>query len=416
MSTLDRSEVMRLYRRHVNSGMARVYELMNSVLEAESSGNWIVGHDGSRFLDCAGYCVFLLGHGHPAIVAAVREQLESHAISSRVLPHAAVALASAKLASVAPDGLDYVWFGSGGAEAVEAALKLVRAAGRKRLIAMEGAYHGKTLGALSVSGRAGYRAPFEPLLQGVTRVPFGDINALRAALSDSHGDVAVLMEPIQSEAGVIVPPPGYLREAKGECLRQGALLVVDEISTGLGRTGHWWSSVAQDATPDILIAGKTLGGGLLPVSAVVASEAAFAPFNREPLLHTSTFSGNPLACVAARATIEAIEQEDVLPRALEMGGALLKELKRAAHECSVVKDVRGAGLLLGVEFTEEHQAADFMLEMMSRKVLVSHSSYGHRVARITPSATLTSGELEQVAIAARDSMRAVEARYGRQVI
>jgi putrescine aminotransferase len=410
MTVVNRADVMRLYRRHVNSGMARVYELMNSALEVESSGNWIVTHDGSRYLDCAGYCVFLLGHSHPKVVAAVRRQLECHALSSRVLPHAAVALASARLASIAPEGLSYVWFGSSGAEAVETAIKLVRAGGRRRLLSMDGGYHGKSLGALSASGRAQYRAPFEPLLADVRHVPFGDLDAVRDALAGSDGDAAVLVEPLQSEAGVIIPPAGYLRGLREECTRHGALLVLDEISVGMGRTGQWWYSSREDVVPDILLAGKALSGGLIPVSAVVASEGAFAPFNRDPMLHTSTFSGNPLACAAVQATIDVIESEGILEQARNLGEGLLDGLRCAAAGYPVVRGVRGAGLLLGIEFGEEHEAADFMMEMMTRKVLLCHSLYGHKVARLTPPATLSAEHVEQILTAAEASLRAVEAR------
>ena len=410
MSVPDRAEVMRLYRRHVNSGWARIYELMNSALESESSGNYIVTHDGARYLDCAGYCVFLLGHGHPRVLEAVRAQLERHAMSSRVLPHAPVALASARLASIAPEGLSYVWFGSSGAEAVETAIKLARGNGRKRILSMEGGYHGKSLGALSASGRATYRAPFEPLLPEMSRVPYGDIEALRGALAGSDGDTAVLLEPLQSEAGVIVPPAGYLSAVADECTRHGALLIFDEISTGMGRTGRWWCSARENVVPDILLAGKALSGGLIPASAVIASEAAFAPFNRDPLLHTSTFSGNPLACAAVRATIDVIEDEGILERGRALGQRLLEGLQRAAAGCSVVRAIRGMGVLLGVEFEQEHHAADFILEMMTRKVLLCHSYYGHRVARLTPPATLTDEETEWIVAAAEQSLRAVDAR------
>ncbi|HYC90813.1 MAG TPA: aspartate aminotransferase family protein [Thermoanaerobaculia bacterium] len=407
----DRAEVMRLYKRHVSSGWARVYELMNSALEVESSGNWITASDGARYLDCGGYCVFLLGHAHPRVVAAVRAQLEQHAMSSRMLPHAPLAYASARLASIAPEGLSYVWFGSSGAEAVEAAVKLVRAGGRKRLLSMDGGYHGKSMGALSVSGRDRYKGPFEPLLPGTERVPYGDIAALRAAMEGSDGDTAVILEPLQSEAGVIIPPSGFLRDVAEECRRHNALLVFDEISCGMGRTGEWWCSSREGVVPDVLLAGKALSGGVVPVSAVIASEAAFAPFNRDPLLHTSTFSGNPLACAAVMATIDVMESEGILERCRALGGFLLEGLRKAAAGNTVVRDVRGMGLLIGVEFAQEHHAADFILEMMTRKVLLSHSYYGHKVARLTPPATLTDADAEQIIAAAETSLRAVEARH-----
>lgn len=411
MSTLDPSELLGSYRQHVNSGMARIYGLLGSSFEVSSAGNYIETHDGARYLDCAGYCVFLLGHAHPRVVSAVREQLERHPMSSRVMPHATLARASARLASIAPEGLPYVWFGSSGAEVVETALKLARANGRRRLIAMDGGFHGKSLGALSASGRPKYRAPFEPLLEPVVRVPFGEIQPLMAALESSRDDSAVIMEPLQSEAGVIVPSDGYLRAVREACDRQGALLIMDEISTGLGRTGSWWRSDVEAVRPDILLAGKALGGGVFPVSALLSSARAFAPFNREPLLHSSTFSGNPLACAAAQASIDVIEQEGLIERARTSGAALLQGLRAIAHDNPVVSEVRGAGLLLGIEFSAEHHAAQFMLEMMERRILIAHSLFGHRVARLTPPATLTGSEIERILESAEQSLRVLADKH-----
>jgi putrescine aminotransferase len=410
-SDVNPRAVLAQYRSHVNAGMARIYSLLGSPMEVSSEGNYVVTHDGNRYLDCAGYCVFLLGHAHPKVVAAVRDQLERHPMSSRVLPHAQLAAASARLAGVAPAGLPYVWFGSGGAEAVETALKLVRANGRSQLIAMDGGYHGKSLGALSASGRESFRAPFAPLLGGINRVPFGELSPLQAVLSAcAAGSCAVLLEPLQSEAGVIVPPAGYLKGVRDLCDRHGALLVVDEISTGLGRTGSFWRCVHDGATPDLLLAGKALGGGVFPVSAVLSTAAAFEPFNREPLLHTSTFSGNPLACAAVLASLDVIEGEGLVERAHSGGAALLAGLREVAARRGGVRDVRGAGMLLGLEFEAEHLAAEFMLEMMSRRILVAHSLFGQRVARLTPPALLTGSEIERVIAAVDESLAVLASR------
>ena len=235
---------------------------------------------------------------------------------------------------------------------------------------MNGGYHGKSIGALSVSGRQAYRAPFASLLPRVDFLPYGDIDALQVALAGTDGDAAVIMEPLQSEAGVVIPPPGYLKAVSDACRRHGAFLIVDEISIGLGRTGAWWRCETESMEPDVLLAGKALGGGVMPVSALIATAAAFRPFNKEPLLHTATFSGNPLGCAAVVAAIAAIRDEDVIGKAQRIGARLLSEIRRLAslHEGAHVSAVRGAGLLIGIEFHEEHQAADFMLEMMSQRV------------------------------------------------
>src|SRR5262249_30366362 len=206
--------------------------------------------------------------------------------------------AAQALARVAPAGLRYVWFGSSGAEVVDAAIKLCRLNGRRTMVVADSAFHGKTFGALSLSGRRRYRDPFEPLVPGVVRVPFGDAAAVVEAVAGRPGECAVLLEPVQSEGGVRLPADGYLADVREACDAAGALLVVDEISTGMGRLGSWWGVDSDGVSPDILLAGKALGGGVVPVSAVVATAAVYEPLNRDPLLHTSTFGGNPLAASA----------------------------------------------------------------------------------------------------------------------
>lgn len=414
---LDRSEVILHYRQHVNTGMARLFELLHCALEVGSEPNCIIDDMGTRYLDCAGYCVFLLGHRHPAVVAAVQEQLWRHPVSSRILINPQLASAAKRLADIAPPGLDYVWFGNSGAEVVEAALKLARANGKRRWIAMEGGYHGKSIGALSVSGREAYRAPFMPLLDHIDFVPFGNAAALDLALAQTPGEAAVILEPLQSEAGVIIPPAGFLQAASAACRRHGAFLIVDEISTGLGRTGQWWRCQVEPMQPDVLLTGKALGGGVLPVSALLATPEAFAPFNRDPLLHTSTFAGNPLACAAVVAAIETIQHEDIITKAQRIGRQLLAETHALLVKSAspVICQVRGAGLLIGIEFREEHHAADFMLEMMRRKVLVSHSLHAHKVVRLTPPATLTDRDVAQIVAAIEASFAAVAARYSGSV-
>ncbi len=411
---LDRSEVVAAYRQHVNTGMARLFELMHSPMEVCSADpNFIVDEHGAQYLDCAGYCVFLLGHRHPAVVAAVQEQLARHPVSSRVLINGPLAVAATQLADVAPPNLEYVWFGNSGAEVVEAALKLAAANGRRRWISMEGGYHGKSLGALSVTGREAYRAPFSSLLPHVDFLPYGDIDALHRALAGTDGDSALIIEALQSEAGVIIPPHGYLKAVSDACHRHGCFLIVDEISTGMGRTGAWWRCQTEFMEPDILLAGKALGGGVLPVSALIATPSAFLPFNKEPLLHTATFSGSPLACAAVVAAIAAVRDDDVISKAQRIGAHLLSEIQSLAalHEGARVSSVRGAGLLIGIEFHEEHQAADFMLEMMSQRILVSHSLNAHRVVRLTPPATITDRNVEQLLTAVAESFATLVRRH-----
>jgi putrescine aminotransferase len=408
---LERRTAIEHYRRHLNAGMARVFELMSSPLEVRSEGAYVYDHLGKQYLDCSGYCVFLLGHRHPAVIAAVTEQLGRHPLASRVMVDPVVARAASTLASVAPQGLEYVCFANSGAEAVELGLKLARLHGCTTTIAATGGFHGKTTGALAVSGRERYRRPFEPLLAGIERVSFGDADELAGRLVSAPSRCAVLLEPLQSEAGVLLPPDGYLAEVRALCDRHGALLVFDEISTGLGRTGSWWC--AGDVRPDVLLAGKALSGGVIPTAAVISTPAVFAPLSRDPLLHTSTFAGNPLAAAAATATIETIRREGIVERARTIGERLRAAIVGMLDEqpSPLVRAVRGRGLLLGIELAEEHHAAELLLELVRRRVLVSHSLNAHPVVRLTPPAILSEDDEIWLLGALREALGVVTHRY-----
>jgi putrescine aminotransferase len=408
MTTAIPERVVDLHRDHVSKGRAQLGRLMGGHVEVASSGAVIRDSAGVRFLSCGGYGVFLLGHRHPRVVEAVADQLRSHPLATRTLLEPRLAEAAEALARVAPEGLDYVHFVSSGAEAVETAIKLARAHGRWRLVAASGAYHGKTLGALTVTGRDFYRDPFRPLLPGVEHVPFGDAAALEETVAADPQRCCVVIEPIQAEGGVVIPPPGYLRAVEAACRRHGALLVVDEIQTGLGRAGEWWCCAAERVRPDVLLTGKTLSGGVVPVAAAVATAETYEPMSADPYLHTSTFSGAPVACAAALATLRAIEEERIVQRARRLGEEILASVGTALHDTvpELVREVRGRGLLIGIEFVDEAVAGEFTMQMLRRRVVVSHSLNASRVVRLTPPAVLRDSELawlvEAVTGAARE--------------
>ncbi|MEO7275592.1 MAG: aminotransferase class III-fold pyridoxal phosphate-dependent enzyme [Vicinamibacterales bacterium] len=413
--TARREIVLRQYQRHVNTGLARLAKVAGLPVEEHSSGCVVFDHDGEAYLDCGGYSVFLLGHRHPRVIAAVKRQLDRHPLTTRILLNAELAEAAEALAARAPAGLDYVVFTNSGAEAVETGLKLARLAGRHRLIATIGGFHGKTLGALSVTGRPHYREPFEPLLPGVEFVPYGDADAMAAAVTRGGQACAVILEPVQGESGVVIPPAGYLRDVRQICDTHGALLIVDEIQTGLGRLGTWWGCEREQVRPDILLVGKALGGGVMPVGAAVASAAVFTGLNRDPFLHSSTFAGNPLAMVAVSEALAVIAEEGIVDRARRLGEALLAELRRILMTAcpSLVVEVRGLGLLIGVEFREEHVAGDFMHELLRRRVILANSLNAFSVARFTPPATMTDAECAQLYGAVEAAALTLHERYAR---
>jgi putrescine aminotransferase len=273
-------EILGLYRAHLSKGRATLAELFGSHMEVESSGAWLTTSDGERFLNVGGYGVFIMGARHPLVVEAVERQLRTHPTATRILLEPTVARAAEALVSVMPPGLDRVHFALSGAEAVETGLKLARAGGFKRTVSMGGGYHGKTLGALSATAKEVYQQPFRPLMPDFSHLPFGDADALEAELSAHPGQVCVILEPVQGEGGVVIPRKGYLKRVEELVREYEGFLILDEVQTGFGRLGEWWGADIEGVAPDVLLTGKALGGGLMPVSAAVATRRRFAPSTR----------------------------------------------------------------------------------------------------------------------------------------
>jgi putrescine aminotransferase len=410
---MDIEEVLDTHRDHVNIGMARLMRLLNVGVEVSAEGAYVYDHQGICYLDCGGYCVFLLGRNHPRVLQAARQQIGSVSLASRLLINRQQATAAKKLAELAPPGLQYVWFANSGAEAVEAAIKIAKLNGRHRFIAMKGGFHGKTTGALSLTYNPKYRTPFLPLMPGVEFVDYGDIGSLACALSSNATPAAVILESIQSEAGVIIPPTGYLKAVENACRAAGALLIVDEISTGLGRTGAWWYCQQEEIRPDILLCGKALSGGVMPVSALMCTAALYQEINVNPLLHTSTFAGSPLVSAVVSETIDVLRELDAPNQSRKLGESILSGIASIQQRDAFpfIRDVRGRGLLIAIEFTDESYAGEFLLEMMSRHVLVSHSLNAHGTVRLTPSLLLNDGDVRLLLSAIEASLQAIHKRY-----
>jgi putrescine aminotransferase len=394
------------YRQYLNPGLARLFQF-GGVETVEWAGEGCLVWDvhGRAYIDCAcGPAIFNIGHRHPRVLAAVRDQLERLPMSVRTMPSVPQAELAERLAALAPGDLQYAFFCNSGAEANEGAIKLARlATGRPGIIAMHGAFHGKTMGALSATGRDYYKTPFEPLVPGFTHVPFGDAAALDAAIGPDAG--AVMLEPIQGEAGVIVPPPGYLREVREICDRRGVLLIADEIQTGLGRTGRLFSVEHDGVVPDIMTLAKALGGGVVPIGAFIARPRLWDKFRRDPYLHSSTFGGNPLACRAALATLEVLVEERLSARAEPLGAQFERRLHeiRARHP-GVVTAIRGRGLMLGIEFAHRDYALMTSAEAGRRGVITFYTLNNPEVIRIEPPLVITPELIDRAAEGIADAV------------
>ena len=338
-------------------------------------GNGIVvtDADGKRYLDfLGGIATNILGHSHPSIVKAVTKQVSTLSHVSNFYAHPVAVELAEKLTSLTGDKSAKVFFCQSGAEANEAAFKLSRRTGKIKVIAAQGAFHGRTMGALSLTGQPSKREPFLPLIKGVKHVPYGDIDAMRKAVT--RKTAMVIIEPIMGEAGVVVPPSDYLQKLRQICDDKGALLVIDAVQTGMGRTGDWFGYEYSGITPDVITLAKGLGGGL-PLGAMIALGKASELF--QPGDHGSTFGGNPVTTAAGLAAINFIESKKILKKVELQGNNLMQEIAMIPG----VKEVRGAGLLIGIEL-QSLKASDVAAAMREAGVLVNAAN--ETTIRIAP--------------------------------
>ena len=348
----------------------------------KGKGIVVTDADGKSYLDfLGGIATSILGHAHPAIVKAVTKQVSTLSHVSNFYAHPnAIALAE-KLRKITGDKNAKVFFCQSGAEANEAALKLSRRTGKVRIVAAQGAFHGRTMGALSLTGQPSKREPFLPLIKGVKHVPYGDVEAMRKAVTKKTA--MVIIEPIMGEAGVIVPPPDYLQELRRLCDKNGSLLVIDAVQTGMGRTGEWFGYEYSGIKPDVITLAKGLGGGL-PLGAMIALGKAADLF--QPGDHGSTFGGNPVTTGAGLAAIEFIESKKILGKIKKQGAYLIQEIALIPG----VKEVRGAGLLLGIEL-ETLKASDVSDAMRNAGVLVNAAN--STTIRIAPALIVSDAQI-----------------------
>jgi acetylornithine/N-succinyldiaminopimelate aminotransferase len=367
-----------------------------------ADGCWLYACDGRRYLDLiAGIGVSALGHGHPAVLAAINRQLRRHL---HVMVYGEYVLESqaelaAELARVLPRGLGRVYFTNSGAEAIEGALKTARKyTGRAAFAAFDGAYHGDTMGALALAGNAEFRAPFGELPGPVLHLRYDDETSLEAI---DQRVAAVVIEPIQAEGGVRIPGRSFIEALRRRCTQCGALLVFDEVLTGLGRTGRLFAIEHFGVTPDLVVLAKALGGGL-PLGAFCASDSIMGVLSRDPPLgHITTFGGHPLSCAAGGAALKTIVEQRLWERAEKLG-ALMRQRLAEVFGREVI-DIRGAGLLIGIEFGEASMTRRFVSETLSRGVIANWTLNADRVVRLAPPLTISEEEVDFAVTAMKEA-------------
>ena len=400
-------ETIEKYEAYVNPTLANLMRFAGfGDVEESAQGTIVRDCSGSEYIDClGGYGVFTLGHRHPEVVAAVQDQLDRMPLSSKLFFNKQLADLCELLAKIAPGRLQYSFICNSGAEAVEGALKGARMyTKRAEFISTIGGFHGKSLGSLSATGRDVYREPFQPLIPGFTHVQFGDAAAVEKVISDKTA--AVIVEPIQGEGGIRVPPDDYLPRLRELCTKHGAVLIADEVQTGMGRTGKMFACEHWAVEPDIITMAKALGGGVMPVGAFIGTPEIWeAVFRENPLMHTSTFGGNPLACRAAIAAVQVTLRDDLPAQAARLGNYLLGKLRSVKEKHpKALQDVRGLGLMIGVEFAHEDVGELVIGGLARRGVIAAYTLNNPKVFRFEPPLIITEQEIDTVVSAFDESV------------
>ncbi|WP_370872459.1 putrescine aminotransferase [Paenibacillus zeirhizosphaerae] len=396
------------FRENVNPGFLEYRKTVTqggqfAAVEWSDEGSCFKDVNGKEYIDClGGFGIYNVGHRHPKVIKAVEDQLKRQALHSQDLLDPLRAMLAKILERITPGDLKYSFFTNSGTESVEAALKLVKMySERTTIISTTRAFHGKSLGSLSGTAKGMFRKPFLPLIPGFRHIPFGDMDMMRKTFEScalvGEDVAAVLLEPVQGEGGIILPPPDYLRQVRELCDEYDALLVFDEVQTGMGRTGKMFACELYGVVPDILCLAKAFGGGVIPAGAVIATENVFKSLFSNPFMHTTTFGGNPLACAAAIATIDVLLEEELPARAEESGRYLLDGLRQAAegHENKIM-EIRGIGLMIGIEFHRDEVGYEISKGMFDEGVLVAGTLINSKTIRIEPPLTISKEEIDRV--------------------
>jgi putrescine aminotransferase len=377
--------------------------------------------NGVKFIDClGGFGIFTTGHRNPEILKTVRAQLNRYALHSQELIDPLRGYLAKITALSTPGDLQYCFFTNGGAEAVEMALKLARlATGGRWMISTVGAFHGKSMGAISMGGKGMYREDYIPLIQQVQHVEYGNADAMDVAIKNLQtvGEkvAGIIVEPIQGEAGVIVPPEGYLTKVRAICDKYGVAMIVDEIQTGMGRTGTLWRCEVENVTPDIMTFGKAYGGGIMPITGLIARPTMWIEkLTDNPwILGSPTFGGNPLACAAAISTFKFILEHDIPGLCKERGALFADKLGELQKKYpTVLKSFRGVGLLICMEFPEAEIGYAVTKGLFSRRVMTAGTLVNAKTVRLEPPAVLSLESIHEIFQALDESLAEVKAAFG----
>jgi acetylornithine/LysW-gamma-L-lysine aminotransferase len=365
--------------------MGNIYQRFPVTIE-RGLGSHVWDTNGKEYIDCmGGYGVALVGHCNPRVVKAIKEQLDKIITVHSSLYNKTRERFLETLIKIAPKSLNQVYLNNSGTEAVEAAMKFARKfTGKTGMVAMNGSYHGKTFGSLSITFSQKYRKPFEPLVEKVSFSPFGDIEDLRSTV---NSDTAfVIMEPIQGESGIHVAPDGFLQDVRKLCNEKNILLIFDEIQAGLGRTGKMWAGQHWDTTPDIMCLAKGIAGGI-PMGATLVREDILACISKGE--QSSTFGGNPISCAAGIASIEALTQDGLVENATKMGRLFREGLERLKEKHKIIREVRGKGLMIGVEM--KFEVRDILFDGIANNLLLLYS--GKNILRLLPPLVISESDI-----------------------
>lgn len=368
--------------------MGGLYQRFPVTIE-KGVGSHVWDVDGKEYIDCmGGYGVAIVGHQNKRVVKAIKEQVDKIITVHSSLYNKTREEFLKTLIGLAPKGLTQVHLNNSGAEAIEAAIKFARKfTGKKGMVAMKGSYHGKSLGALSLTFNPKYKKAFEPLVEKVSFASFGDIESLRSTIDE---DTAfVILEPIQGESGINVAPEGFLQEVRKVCDEKGILLIFDEIQAGLGRTGRLWACDHWNTAPDILCLAKGIAGGV-PMGATLVRPDILASMSKGE--HSSTFGGNPLSCAAGIATLQALTQDGLIENAEKMGKLFREGLEKLKEKHSIIREIRGKGLMIGVEL--KFEVKDILMNLIKEGILMLYS--GRNILRILPPLVISKEDITKV--------------------